>query len=46
MVVAMKGVYPHEELAQLPDAFQLRGVVPLKVPGLGAERHAAVLEPA
>jgi 16S rRNA (guanine527-N7)-methyltransferase len=46
VVVAMKGVYPHEELAQLPKDFQLRNVVPLNVPGLGAERHAAVLEPA
>jgi len=46
VVVAMKGVYPHEELAQLPKDFQLRNVVPLNVPGLGAERHAAVLQPA
>lgn len=45
-VVAMKGVYPHEELAQVPDNFQLRSVVSLSVPGLGAERHAAVLQPA
>jgi 16S rRNA (guanine527-N7)-methyltransferase len=45
-VVAMKGVYPHEELAQVPKDFQLRNVVSLKVPGLGAERHAAVLQPA
>ncbi len=46
VVVAMKGIYPHEELAQLPKDFQLRNVVSLKVPGLGAERHAAVLQPA
>jgi 16S rRNA (guanine527-N7)-methyltransferase len=46
VIVAMKGVYPHEELAQLPKDFQLRNVVPLNVPGLGAERHAAVLQPA
>jgi 16S rRNA (guanine527-N7)-methyltransferase len=46
VVVAMKGVYPHEELAQLPKDFQLCNVVPLNVPGLGAERHAAVLQPA
>lgn len=45
VVLAMKGVYPHEELAQLPGDFQLRRVVALNVPGLGAERHAAVLEP-
>ncbi len=46
IVVAMKGVYPHEELAQVPGDFHLRNVVALNVPGLGAERHAAVLEPA
>lgn len=46
VVVAMKGVYPHEELAQVPGDFHLRNVVALNVPGLGAERHAAVLEPA
>lgn len=46
VVVAMKGVYPHEELAQVPKDFQLRNVVSLNVPGLGAERHAAVLQPA
>lgn len=46
VVIAMKGIYPHDELAQLPGNFRLCGVVPLLVPGLGAERHAAVLQPA
>ncbi len=46
VVVAMKGIYPHEELAQVPKNFQLCNVVSLNVPGLGAERHAAVLQPA
>jgi 16S rRNA (guanine527-N7)-methyltransferase len=46
VVVAMKGVYPHEELAQVPNEFRLCNVVALNVPGLGAERHAAVLQPA
>lgn len=46
VMVAMKGVYPHEELAQVPGDFLLRNVVPLNVPGLGAERHAALLQPA
>ncbi len=45
VVVAMKGIYPHEELAQVPKNFQLCNVVSLNVPGLGAERHAAVLQP-
>ncbi|MGA0023781.1 MAG: 16S rRNA (guanine(527)-N(7))-methyltransferase RsmG [Burkholderiales bacterium] len=46
VVIAMKGIYPHDELAQLPGNFRLHGVVPLQVPGLGAERHAALLQPA
>ena len=46
VIVAMKGIYPHEELAQVPKDFQLCRVVSLKVPGLNAERHAALLQPA
>lgn len=45
-VAAMKGLYPHEELAQLPGEFKLRRVVSLKVPGLRAERHLVLLDPA
>ena len=44
-VAAMKGIHPHEELAQLPDEFKLRGVVPLQVPGMRAERHLVLLSP-
>jgi len=44
-VAAMKGLYPHEELAQLPSGFNLRGVVRLKVPGTRAERHLVLLNP-
>ena len=43
-MAAMKGVYPHEELAQLPPGIGLKRVVPLKVPGLRAERHLVLLE--
>ncbi len=46
VMVAMKGIYPHEELAQVPEGFCLRDVVSLHVPGLQAERHAALLQPA
>lgn len=46
IVIAMKGIYPHEELAQVPKEFLLRNVVSLHVPGLDAERHAALLQPA
>jgi 16S rRNA (guanine527-N7)-methyltransferase len=42
----MKGVYPYEEIAQVPADFKLREVIPLKVPGLRAQRHLVLLEPA
>lgn len=45
-IAAMKGVYPDEELAQLPPGYELRGVVPLAVPGLEAERHLVLMRPA
>lgn len=44
-LAAMKGVYPHEELGQLPAGFRLSGVVPLAVPGMEAERHLVLLAP-
>lgn len=37
--LAMKGQYPQAEIAALPAAIVVREVVPLKVPGLVAERH-------
>ncbi|HJU50353.1 MAG TPA: 16S rRNA (guanine(527)-N(7))-methyltransferase RsmG [Pseudogulbenkiania sp.] len=37
--VAMKGVYPYEEIALLPEGVAVAEVVPLTVPGLDAERH-------
>jgi 16S rRNA (guanine527-N7)-methyltransferase len=45
-VVAMKGLYPDEELAQLPGDFVLHSAIPLKVPGLSAARHLVLLNPA
>ena len=44
-IAAMKGVYPHEELDQLPSGFRVLSVVPLKVPGLRAERHLVLITP-
>jgi 16S rRNA (guanine527-N7)-methyltransferase len=43
-VLAMKGVYPEEELAALDRAFSARAVLPLTVPGLDAARHVVILE--
>lgn len=42
--LAMKGVYPRDEIARLPTAFRVVEAVPLTVPGLGAERHLIILE--
>ena len=44
MLAAMKGVYPYEELAQLPAAYRMTEAIALKVPGLAAERHLVLLE--
>lgn len=40
---AMKGIYPHEELAKLPPQFKLQEVVELSVPGLAAKRHLVII---
>lgn len=45
-IAAMKGVYPDEELTQISPEYKLRVVVPLKIPGMPAERHLVLLEPA
>ena len=42
--LAMKGLYPHEEIAQLAGA-RLKHDIRLHVPGLDADRHLIVLEP-
>lgn len=44
-VVAMKGVYPEEELGALPAGFQLKAVEALKVPQLEAARHVVIVAP-
>ena len=44
LLAAMKGVYPHEELARLPAGWRVRGVPQLEVPSLGAPRHLVLLE--
>lgn len=42
-LVAMKGVYPHEELAQIPPQFVVEKTLSVAVPGLEAERHLVML---
>ena len=41
---AMKGVYPYEEIAQLPPGVAVVQVDKLEVPNLGAERHMVILQ--
>ena len=43
--LAMKGLYPHEELALLPVGVKVSADYVLVVPGLDATRHLIVLEP-
>lgn len=43
-LVAMKGVYPDEEIAQLPAGFHVAAAPALHVPGLDAQRHLIVVE--
>lgn len=45
-LLAMKGVFPDDELARLPPMYQLVAVYPLRVPHLDAERHLVHLAPA
>jgi 16S rRNA (guanine527-N7)-methyltransferase len=44
--LAMKGLYPHEEIAALPAYVKVSADYSLPVPGLEASRHLIVLEPA
>lgn len=37
--LAMKGIYPEEELAAFPPGFTVVEVLPLQVPGVEGERH-------
>ena len=41
--LAMKGVHPYEEIAQLPSEAQVQQVVKLNVPSLDAERHMVII---
>ena len=44
LLLAMKGVYPFEEIEKLPREFRATQVRRLFVPGLGAERHLVLIE--
>jgi 16S rRNA (guanine527-N7)-methyltransferase len=44
LLVAMKGVHPDEELAELPSEFTVLSKPVLAVPGLDAARHVIVMQ--
>ena len=44
--LAMKGVYPYEEIARMPASHRVAEVVELAVPTLEAKRHLVLLEAA
>lgn len=45
-LVAMKGVFPHEELREVPQTMRVVDTRAIAVPGVSAERHLVMLEPA
>jgi 16S rRNA (guanine527-N7)-methyltransferase len=42
--LAMKGVRPDDELKALPTDITVEAIIPLRVPGLDAERHLIILK--
>jgi 16S rRNA (guanine527-N7)-methyltransferase len=42
-LLAMKGAVPQDEIAALPPGWRVDALYPLRVPGLEAERHLAVV---
>jgi 16S rRNA (guanine527-N7)-methyltransferase len=42
-LAAMKGIYPHEEITQLPAGWKLDNAIKLAVPGLRGERHLLLI---
>lgn len=42
-LLAMKGAYPHEEIAMLPPHWVVEAVHPLQVPKLTGERHLVIV---
>jgi 16S rRNA (guanine527-N7)-methyltransferase len=43
-LIAMKGVYPHEELQQLSSELRVVAVPELRVPGIEGRRHLVIVE--
>lgn len=43
VMAAMKGQYPADEIARLPDLFHVEQSIKLTVPGLDSERHLVII---
>jgi len=43
-LLAMKGVYPADEIARIPEGFSLARSIELQVPGLAAARHLLIMK--
>lgn len=43
LMLAMKGVFPHDEIARLPAGIEVQEVVPLNVPQVDRKRHLVLL---
>ena len=43
-ILAMKGIYPADEIARIPAGFALERSLELTVPGLAAERHLIIVK--
>lgn len=44
VMLAMKGVYPHDEIARFPAGFVTKQVIVLNVPGVEGQRHLVVIQ--
>ncbi len=45
VMIAMKGLHPDEEIAQLPSTWKVEKVVRLEIPQLEASRHLVFMQP-
>lgn len=43
-MLAMKGVYPHDEIGRLPVGFVAKQIIALNVPGVEGQRHLVVIQ--
>ena len=42
--LAMKGVYPEQELGELRNEFSISNIEPIKVPGVEGDRHVVIIQ--